>query len=85
MMLFHLQIEQLYNESFPLDQVKLNFTSLMASETKQMKLIESLINDPPMVDIGINHNWLNGSLYMKSINTFLAELQKTQVDFTNAR
>ncbi|CAE1282687.1 unnamed protein product [Acanthosepion pharaonis] len=58
-------VDQLYNASFPLDAVKINFTEIFLNSAKYQSLIDSLIMNPPQLVIGTDNSWMNVSSYMK--------------------
>ncbi|CAE1282685.1 unnamed protein product [Acanthosepion pharaonis] len=77
-------VDQLYNASFPLDAVKINFTKIFLNQAKYLSLIDSLIMNPPQLVIGTDNSWMNVSSYMKDIKMFLAAFENEQRSLENA-
>ena len=54
-------------------------------QTAYVNLIDSLIMNPPVFEIGIDNQWMNASSYINGVTKFLAALQMGQWNFTDAR
>ena len=77
-----LQISQLYSSN---SSVNVNFTSYLTMQTAYVNLIDSLIMNPPVFEIGIDNQWMNVSSYINGVTKFLAALQMGQWNLIDAR
>ena len=67
-----LQISQLYSHN---SSVNGNFTTYLLKQATLQDLIESLIMNPPLFEIGTDNHWVNASAYEANFDRFLKMIQ----------